>query len=100
MTRRLVYTPESLIDIESARDWYEGASEGLGGAFLDQLEACVELVAQFPEAFTRHQGPLRVANLRRYPYVVVYEFDRSEIRIAAVVHTARGPYYWQERFGE
>lgn len=99
MARRLVSTPESLIDIESARDWYEGESVGLGGYFLDQLEACIELVAQFPDAFTRYRGPLRVATLRRHPFVVVYEFDESEVRIAVVVHTSRGSDYWRERFG-
>ena len=99
MRRRLIYTPDALRDIEAARDWYNNQREGLGGEFLGALKARIELVFQFPGAFSRTKRGYRVASLDRFSYAIVYRYDDSELRIAGVLHTSRGPDIWRERWG-
>jgi plasmid stabilization system protein ParE len=99
MGRRLVYSPDALRDMEAARDWYDNHREGLGDEFLGALKARIELVLQFPGAFSRARKGYRVASLDSFPYAVVYRYDDDEFRIAGVIHTSRGPNVWRDRLG-
>lgn len=97
MARRLVYSPDALRDMEAARDWYNEQREGLGDELLNALKSTIELVFQFPGAFSRAHKGYRVASLEKFPYAIIYRYDAAELRVAGVFHTARGPDFWRGR---
>lgn len=99
MARKIVYSPDAVHDMEAARDWYNQQREGLGDEFLGVLNSRIDLVLQFPGAFSKARKGYRVVTLERFPYVAVYRYDDTELRIAGVLHTARGPDFWRERLG-
>ena len=45
-----VLRPAAAADVEDAWSWYEARREGLGGEFLDVVQASLEFIRVHPEA--------------------------------------------------
>jgi len=88
-----------------ARDaavWYEDRVQGLGAAFIDQLEHGLERIEEDPKRFGRLETfvgsrDIRRLLLRRFPYLVAYEIIADEVMVLAVAHVSRCPSYWIDR---
>jgi hypothetical protein len=52
MTRKIIVRPEAEAEVQSAFDWYEEQSDGLGFDFLRAIDACLSGVQRNPFAFT------------------------------------------------
>lgn len=48
--------------------------EGLGADFLFELETFFESPHQIPNSYSFYHKPIREGKLKRFPYLVVYEF--------------------------
>jgi plasmid stabilization system protein ParE len=89
-------------EIESAREFLNERSLGLGTRYLDDLaEALSEIDAQ-PLRFAKLETlppsePYRRALLKTFPYAVVFEVLEKEVLVVAVVHASREPNYWLGR---
>ena len=77
--------------------YYERERPGLGASFLDSVEACVESVMSFPHSSRPLDDHLRQRHVKRFTYAVVYRAAADEIRILAVMHLSRRPFYWTDR---
>jgi plasmid stabilization system protein ParE len=83
-------------DIDLAFVWYEKQKPGLGDELLEAVEECLKRVADGPEMFAIVRLDLRVALVRRFPYLVVFRIRPDRIRISAVVHASRHPRHWKD----
>lgn len=93
-----VFVHESAeIEINEAADFYDLTSPGLGNEFLDEIQHAIEDIGQFPEAGQRMHGKIRVKTLIRFPYMLFYSVQSEHIRLLAVAHQKRRPFYWRER---
>ncbi|MDH5251911.1 MAG: type II toxin-antitoxin system RelE/ParE family toxin [Nitrospira sp.] len=57
---RVTYHRLARRELNEAAQYYESESQGLGAAFLDEVERCTQAIANFPEA-----GPLITETIRR-----------------------------------
>lgn len=94
---KLVLLPQALQDLAEAHRWYEGRRVGLGREFLESVQACFDFVCAHPRALATVHENYRRAKVRRFPYVVLYEYNGGVATIYAVFHTARDPQKWRER---
>jgi plasmid stabilization system protein ParE len=85
------------IEINEAVDFYEMECRGLGNVFIDIIENAIESIFLFPEASQVLQGEVRRKVLRKFPYSVLYSVRPDEIRILAVAHQKKRPFYWRSR---
>jgi plasmid stabilization system protein ParE len=70
---------------------------GLGADFLDEVDAAIARILQFPEAWGRLGTDFRRCNLRRFPYSVIYSVrSDQEILIVSAFHQSREPRSWRE----
>jgi plasmid stabilization system protein ParE len=83
----------AIADVTLARDWYEGESVGLGGEFVDSVEATARRIGSFPSAGSVVLPGVRRQFLARFPYVLYYRADDSGVVVVACLHVARGPQY-------
>jgi plasmid stabilization system protein ParE len=88
---RVLFRPDARQDVIEARDWYEKQSAGLGGEFVRALEAAVAAASRSPDAFPLVSGEFRRALLRRFPYSLVYQFQRDTLIVLACFHHRRDP---------
>jgi len=97
MAAKLIFAPEVESDIQEAYDWYEKRRAGLGEEFVSCLDACFQRICRSPELHAKIHQDYRRALLRRFPYLVFYEFVDNTVTVYCVFHTARDPSKWRER---
>ncbi|HEV7515599.1 MAG TPA: type II toxin-antitoxin system RelE/ParE family toxin, partial [Thermoanaerobaculia bacterium] len=72
-------------------------SEALRTRFLLAVEEALEQLLAHPEAAKVVRGDVRRKPLRRFPYGLLYTIRNDEVRILAVMHQRRRPFYWWGR---
>lgn len=89
-------------EAEAAAAWYEQERKGLGGEFIEAIEAAIDVIedgflplSPMP-GISGRQGAKRLI-LRRFPYDLIV-VDRGDERIVvAFAHHSRKPGYWRAR---
>lgn len=84
-------------EINEAADFYDLENPGLGAVFVDDIQRAIEHIARFPESYPLIQGRVRRKPLGRFPYSLMYSVRPNEIRILAIAHQKRRPFYWHGR---
>ncbi|RPJ29094.1 MAG: type II toxin-antitoxin system RelE/ParE family toxin [Planctomycetaceae bacterium] len=97
MSRLLVIHEAAEVEINEAADFYDMQSSGLGTAFIGEIERTIRSISEFPEAAPLVQGRVRKRSIAKFPYSLVYSIRPDEIRILAVAHHKRRPFYWRGR---
>ncbi len=84
-------------ELFEAAEYYERESPGLGGAFIDAVDACTAEILDHPEAGFVIRAEIRRRLVRRFPYALLYAVETDSIRVLAVMHCKRRPMYWIDR---
>ena len=84
-------------EINEAADFYDLESPGLGSVFLDEIQRALQSIVDFPEAAPLVRGCVRKRIVTKFPYSLLYSTRGSEIRVLAVAHHKRRPFYWRGR---
>lgn len=100
MNRSVRYHPMFDCDVREAAGWYDRHSSGLGDAFVELVRERVSDVITDPERFALSPAGCRYIRLPRFPYVILFDADESELVFLAVLHTARSMEKWRERYPE
>jgi len=96
--RRLLSIHEAAeAEINEAADFYDIESPGLGSVFIDEIQRAIGSISEFPEAVPLVRGRVRKRLVAKFPYALVYSIRPDEIRILAVAHLKRRPFYWRGR---
>jgi plasmid stabilization system protein ParE len=91
------YHPEAEAELKEASTYLDSESPGLGDFFLDDVQDSLDLILFSPEISPVIQANVRQNILRKFPYSLIYTIVSFEIRILAVAHQRRRPFYWKER---
>jgi plasmid stabilization system protein ParE len=97
MNRELVVEPEAEAEIDEASRWYDTQNPGLGTNFLRAVGAALAVIQRNPFQYQVIYREVRRAQLRRFPYGLIYTVTEQEIIVAACVHGRRSPESWQDR---
>jgi plasmid stabilization system protein ParE len=97
VTRTLSFNDQARGEIQEAAHYYGLESPTLRAAFLATIDAALAQLLAHPEAAPVARGTIRRKPLRRFPYSLLYTLRPGEIRILAVMHQSRRPYYWSGR---
>ncbi|MCC7178463.1 MAG: type II toxin-antitoxin system RelE/ParE family toxin [Acidobacteria bacterium] len=96
MALNVVFRPEASAEVLETKSWYDGRADGLGGRFIDDLEAVLARVVERPTSFPTVRDQTRRAVLKRFPYAVYFRQTEGEIVVLAV-HGRQDPMRWQSR---
>jgi toxin ParE1/3/4 len=100
---RVVLHPEADAEARSAVFWCEEQRPGLGDESLAEVSAVLRRIEFGLESFPRWPGirettePVRMAVLRRFPYLVAFEVHQDFVLVLAIAHGKRRPLYWLAR---
>jgi len=90
---RLAYHPLVQRDVSEILRYYDGISPRLGDEFWTELMSLVELASAKPTRFHFADRGLRRANMRRFPYHLLFRERADRIRVIVVRHHRRHPSY-------
>ncbi len=88
-------TPAS-VELTDAVDYYEDQRPGLGYEFLSEVEAAIDKIMQFPDAWTPLTKRIRRILLKRFPFGLLYNVQDDTVIIVAVMDLRRNPAHWKD----
>jgi len=91
MKNRVIVRPEAEDDLKEAYAWYEDKRTGLGYDFLLQVDAGLNLIARNPNIHPIEYKETRKHLVKRFPYKIIYLFEKEKIIVLAVIHSRRSP---------
>jgi plasmid stabilization system protein ParE len=97
MSRHLRFDAAAERELGEAVDFYDLESPGLGDVLLAEVEHALTRLEAFPEAAEPLRDGVRRRLLHTFPYALLYSLRAEEVRILAVAHQRRRPYYWEDR---
>jgi plasmid stabilization system protein ParE len=97
MSRALRFDAAAGRELNEAVDFYDLESPGLGDVFLAEVEHALTQVETFPEAAEPLRDGVRRRLLHTFPYALLYSLRSDEVRVLAVAHQRRRPFYWEDR---
>lgn len=90
------FTSAALSELKEAILYNEHKENGLGGAFLDEIDSTVERILRFPQAWHPMSARTRRCRSQRFPFGLLYQTRSDEILITAVMDLRRDPQRWRE----
>jgi toxin ParE1/3/4 len=92
------FNEEVFKDLEKAGEYYEReASSKIGAAFGAEFWRSVNEAAARPLSFPKYDQHRRRANLRRFPYHILYRVGGDSVRVLILKHNKRHPSYGSRR---
>lgn len=88
---------EADAEFVDAAQFYEMRLAGLGASFVAEVERCVGLIRERPEAGSPLGASVRKVLVHRFPYSVIYRRETDRLLILAIAHQSRRPGYWRHR---
>lgn len=91
--------PDAEAEVANGAAWYESKRRGLGVEFVAAIDEAMSRIASNPDACPRWRDdrPYRMCVVHRFPYLVFYSVEGTEVIVAAVAHGKRKPGYWLGR---
>ena len=78
-------------EIIQAYLYYENKRIGLGEQFLKHLDSYFSRIQNNPKHFPQKSKPYREAFIKRFPFLIVYEIEKTKIIVYAVFNTWQNP---------
>jgi toxin ParE1/3/4 len=97
VTLGVSFHEDARAEFDEATDFYGMERASLGLAFVGAVEQAVDHVCEYPDSCPVIRGRVRKARVHRFPYSVTYSVVGNQIRVLAVAHDRRRPYYWSGR---
>ena len=88
----ILFRPEARAEALEAQAWYEARALGLGLEFARSLDAAVNQAARSPATFASiGWGGCRRVLLRKFPFLLIYRAQGTQLLVVAVFHHRRDP---------
>ncbi len=97
MTVTVSIAPGAEVEMHDAALFYETESPGLGAVFVSDIMEAIGWIEIYPEHGELIRLRVRRKVLRNFPYSLIYSLRKDCIRILAVAHQKRRPFYWRRR---
>jgi Plasmid stabilisation system protein. len=94
------FLPLAETELDEAVAYYEAVEQGKGYELFKRIQEAIEQIRQFPESAPISRGSVRsiiIQPIQRWSFTLHYRATSSVIRILAVAHQKRQPFYWLER---
>lgn len=76
--------------MELAIDFYEEKQKGLGKRLFNEIENAFNLLTKNPFFQIRYDD-IRCLPLKKFPFMIHYRIEGSEVLIFAILHTSLNP---------
>lgn len=90
MKHRLLLKEEATRDVQQAVNFYESQRIGLGIEFLHELKTYLDKITENPGMFRTIESK-QFANLRRFPFKIVFQVRGDLITVFSIFHHSRNP---------
>ncbi len=94
---RFSFHPSAQKELNEAIDYYNKCQDELGIEFAEEVYKTIQIILQFPQAWSQLSKNTRRCLINRFPYGVIYQLAEDEIFIIAIMQLNKKPNYWYGR---
>jgi len=95
---KLRVDPAALDELVQAEEYTTTEfGESVANAFRLTAASALEEITEFPKRYATVRKKVRSKGLRPYPFSIIYEEMNETVRVYAIAHSKRKPFYWQDR---
>lgn len=91
------FHPSGQEELYDGVEYYNKIEVGLGIEFVKEVYKTIQIILQFPQAGSPLSKNSKRCLVNRFPYGVIYQHQKDEIFIIAVMHLNKKPNYWHQR---
>ena len=91
------FHPHAEKELAEIEKYYDSQGEAISNRFRADLELAITRILRFPHSSQPLTRSIRRRRLNAFPNGVIYRLRTDEIRILAVTHLRREPWYWLGR---
>lgn len=84
-------------EMGEAADYYRRVDPQLAADLLTEIERSFQIIRERPKSCTVLAENTRRKMVHRFPYGIIFREHPGEIRILAIAHLKRCPFYWAGR---
>ena len=95
--RAVIFHELAESELNEASAYYAQTRPDMEDAFIAEVERAVVALTASPQAGTEVESDVRWWLVKRFPYSVLYRLCDDQIRVLAIAHQKRRPFYWRER---
>lgn len=77
--------------------YYDEQREGFGLEFAQEVQAAIERIIQYPDAWSLVSKRTRRCRTKRFPFGIIYQVRDDTLLIIAVMNLHRDPESWRTR---
>jgi plasmid stabilization system protein ParE len=99
MSYKIKVDPIARLDLLESIIWYNEQQPELGRRYYNSVQQTIKSIKANPYKFQIRYKILRMALVRKFPFMVMFlvDEDKKQIAITAILHTSRNPKIWEER---
>jgi mRNA-degrading endonuclease RelE of RelBE toxin-antitoxin system len=86
---------KALHDIQEASNWYNRQLPGLGKRFQNQVKKQINSLKTTATHHSIRYSDVRCNLVKKFPFLIHYVVNESEVEVFAVIHTSRNPEIWK-----
>lgn len=75
MKCQIIISTSAAKDLQESFEWYENLSIGIGFRFVEFVDKVLSILEFYPESFPLKKDPFREASIKRFPYLIIYEYS-------------------------
>lgn len=89
--------PAALQELLYSGRYYAKISKRVSQHFREEVEVALEDIRRHPEQYREVKKGFRIRILKKYPFSIIYNFERGMVCVYAIAHHKRRPGYWSNR---
>jgi plasmid stabilization system protein ParE len=93
----LRFHPQAEQELAESVKFYNSRVPGLGNEFFATVESGAKEIQKDPLRRPIRPDGTRKLKLQRFPYLLIYRDEPTQILIVSVAHGARRPRFWKQR---
>ncbi len=94
MSHLIVLSADAILDIDTAVEYYNSRSYGLGFEFTDTLDNYFKKISQLPTASAMRYDNIRVKPVDTFPYTIHFTIaEDNRVIILRVFNTNQKPFW-------
>jgi len=84
-------------DFEESYNYYLDQNEKVADKFYNEVNKSLDAISTNPDIYVLFFKDIKKYVLKKFPFIIYYQFKDLVVKVIAIFHTSRNPEIWKKR---